>query len=409
VKAETLLTLEKFQMKKTLVALAALASVSAFAQSTVTLSGNFDVAYTNVGFSDIARTSTTTIQRAGATVSSLGTASTSNITLNALEDMGGGLKAQAYYEIDPRIGLVDGGASHFLAHSHFVGISGGFGAIKLGSIDSAAVIANGQQSALGTGVGSGYGVLQSLVFAPTRYNRAIKWESAVYNGLSGSVYYAPGITPSGTSTIEYAGLPLQRKVVEVGLAYANGPLSASFVNIATGSSDAASAVGTVTPMTTTAAVGSTSSNILTAKYEMGANTFYAGYNKGQTIGTAQSSSGLYWVPGLAAGLDTSGTRLGYKYTVGQWDFIASANKQKIATANPATAYVTRKVSGFRAVNNLSKTTAVYLGYEAYNTGTDLAQNGVDTMTVAANGSNATATGAQGGKYTLVSIGVKKAF
>jgi predicted porin len=383
--------------------------VSAFAQSTVTLSGNFDVAYTNVGFSDVARTNTTTIQRAGATVSSLGTASTSNITINALEDMGGGLKAQAYYEIDPRVGLVDGGTSSFSAHSHFVGISGNFGAIKLGSIDSAAVIANGQQSALGTGVGSGYGILQSNVIAPTRYNRAVKFESAVYNGVSGSVYYAPGIQSSGVSTIEYAGLPMQRKTLEVGLAYANGPLAASLVNVATGSSDASTAVGTVAPMTTTAAVGSTSTTILTAKYELGANTFYAGYNKGQTIGTAQSASGLYWTPGLAAGLDTTGTRLGYKYTAGAWDFIASMNKQKIATANPATAYQTRKVTGFRVVNNLSKTTAAYVGYEGYNTGTDLAQVGVDTMTVAANGSNATATGANGGKYTLVSVGIKKAF
>ena len=383
--------------------------MSAFAQSTVTLSGNFDVAYTNVGFSDVARTSTTTTQRAGATVSSLGTASTSMIILNALEDMGGGLKAQAYYEIDPRVGLVDGGSAGLGAHSHFVGISGDFGAIKLGSIDAASVIANGQQSALGTGIGSGYGALQSKVFADTRYNRAVKYESNVYNGLSGSVYYAPGIQPSGVATTAYAGLPMQRKVVEVGLFYANGPLSAAFVNIATGSSDTAAAVGAVAPMTTTAAVGSTSTNMLTAKYEMGANTFYAGYNKGQTLGTAESSSGLYYLPGLAAGLDTSGTRLGYKYTAGTWDFIASANKQKYATANPATAYITRKVTGLRIVNNISKTTAVYVGYEGYNTGTDLAGNSAAAQSQALNGATATAAGVDGGKFTLVSVGIKKAF
>ena len=381
-------------MKKTLVALAAVSAVSAFAQSTVTLSGNFDVAYTNVGFSDVARTSTSSITRSGSTVSSLGTASTSMIILNALEDMGGGLKAQAYYEIDPRVGLVDGSSAGLSAHSHFVGISGGFGAIKLGSIDSAAVIANGQQSALGTGVGSGYGILQANVIAATRYNRAVKWESNVYNGLSGSVYYAPGMTSANTTqTTAYAGLPYQRKVVEIGLAYANGPLSASFINVATGASDA-SAAGAVTPLTSAAAVASTSTNILTAKYEMGANTFYAGYNKGQTLGTAESNAGLYYTPALAAGLDTSGTRLGYKYTVGVWDFIASSNKQKIATATPATAFVTRKVTGFRVVDNLSKTTAVYVGYEGYNTGTDLSGN---------------AGSLDGGKYTLVSVGIKKAF
>ena len=167
-------------MKKTLVAIAALASVSAFAQ--VTLSGNFDIASTSVGFTD-PLDSTTLVKRKANTVSSYGTMSTSTINIMAEEDLGGGLKSAARIELDPRPSLNDGGAIGL--HSSYVGIMGSFGAVKLGRMDSAAVLANGQQSPLGTGVGSGYGILQANVFAGTRYKRSAKFESAVMNGISG--------------------------------------------------------------------------------------------------------------------------------------------------------------------------------------------------------------------------------
>jgi len=214
--------------------------------------------------------------------------------------------------------------------------------------------------------------------------------------LSGSIYYAPGIQPSGTTNVAYAGLPFQRKVTELGLAYANGPLSASWVNLAVGQSDTAAAAGTVTPVAQAAITNSSTTNILTAKYELGAHTFYTGYNKGATLGVTETTTGPYYLPASVPGRDTNGTRLGYKYTVGEWDFIASANKQKIANQDPATTFNTRKVVGLRVVDNLSKTTAVYIGYEGYTTGADLAANNA-------------AYASDGGKYTLVSIGVKKAF
>jgi len=377
-------------MKKTLVALAAIASISAYAQ--VTLSGNFDVAYSKVGFDDPLATTSLANRKAG-TVSSLGTASTSTINLMAEEDLGGGLKAAARMELDPRLSLVDGGA--LALHSTYVGIMGNFGAIKFGRMDSAAVLANGQQSPLGTGVGSGYSILQSNVIAATRYNRSLKFESATYSGISGSVMYTPGAQADGTSTTAYAGLPFQRSVTEVGLAYANGPLAASFINVATGSANAGVA-GTVNPLTyTTAATNpSTSTSILTAQYTLGNSSFHFGYNKGQTLGTVTSTSGLYLTPALAAGLDTTGRRIGYKYVMGDMDFIVQTGQQKIATTTASVAYNTRKVSGLRAVKNLSKNTAVYIGYEAYNTGTNLASTAVDL---------------DGGRYSITSFGIKKAF
>jgi predicted porin len=380
-------------MKKTLVALAALASVSAFAQ--VTLSGNFDIATTKVGFDDPLAT-TTLQQRKGTTVGSYGTASTSTINMMAEEDLGGGLKAAGRLELDPRASLGDGGA--LALHSSYVGIMGNFGAIKFGRMDSAAVLANGQQSPLGTGVGSGYSVLQSTVIAATRYNRSIKFESATYGGISGSVMYTPGVNGDGVTITSYAGMPIQRSATEIGLAYAQGPLAASFINLNTGAGNGTTTLGTVGPIayTTAALSPSTSTNILTAQYTMGNSSFHFGYNRGQTAGltSAVTTSGLYDVVAVAAGLDTSGRRLGYKYVMGDIDLIAQTGQQKIATTTASVAYNTRKVSGLRAVKNLSKNTAVYIGYEAYNSGTNLAS---------------TAASIDGGRYTITSLGIKKAF
>jgi predicted porin len=74
-------------MKKTLVALAALAATSAFAQSSVSISGNFDIgwkAQTHTG---------ATGQGATATGISDGAMAPNRITFDGTEDLGGGLKA----------------------------------------------------------------------------------------------------------------------------------------------------------------------------------------------------------------------------------------------------------------------------------------------------------------------------
>jgi hypothetical protein len=180
------------------------------------------------------------------------------------------------------------------------------------------------------------------------------------------------------------------------LAYAQGPLAATFINLNTGAGNGATTAGTVTPIayTTSALSPSTSTNILTAQYTMGNSSFHFGYNRGQTLGVAAATSGLYDNPTLAAGLDSSGRRLGYKYVMGDMDFIVQTGQQKYATTTASVAYNTRKVSGLRAVKNLSKTTAVYVGYEGYNTGTNLAT---------------TAAALDGGRYTTTSLGIKKAF
>ena len=119
-------------MKKSLIALAALAATASFAQSTVTLSGNLDFAVGNVSGNS-----------KGTTVSTRDvTSSTSVIRITAVEDLGGGMKATVLYGLDPRHLSNDNGAAAsntFGRDELFVGVSGGFGNIRLGSPNSIGV------------------------------------------------------------------------------------------------------------------------------------------------------------------------------------------------------------------------------------------------------------------------------
>jgi len=375
-------------MKKSLVALAALAATSAFAQSSVVLNGNLDIAFANVGASG--QTGTLTARK-GSTVTALAGSSTSTINITATEDMGGGMKGLARFEIDPRGFLVDGSA--LAAHQRFVGIEGGFGAIKVGAPDSAAVVwVNGYGSALGTATGSGYGQAHSRLIADTRYNRSVKYESPLMSGFQASVLYAPGMDRvDATAANAYGGLPFQRSVTELGASYQNGPLNIGFANLKGNDTDAAA---TVTP-TGAAGAKSTSTNMLGANYTVGNTTAYVGWNKGKTLGTTESASGVYYFPAVAAGTDTNGSRVGLKYVMGSTNFIVSQASQTIKNATEEK----RKVTGFRVTNELSKQTSIYLAYESYDTG---------KAYVAGGSASADAT-VHGGKYTVTAIGIRRQF
>ncbi len=110
-------------MKKSLVALAALAATGAFAQSTVTISGQVDVGVTNpIG------TQKTRIDQAAN--------GTNFINFAGSEDLGGGLRAtfRLQQRFSPESGLNDGTAGNrpTWQGETTVGLTGGFGAVRLG-------------------------------------------------------------------------------------------------------------------------------------------------------------------------------------------------------------------------------------------------------------------------------------
>jgi len=119
--------LEKIEMKKTLVAVAAMAAVTG-AMAQATIYGTIDAAYT----SQTAKTSATNTNK---TTSIGGTNNGgSAIGFKASEDLGNGLKASFQQEIglntDENGG--PGDAQGYENRNSFVGLSGGFGDLKIG-------------------------------------------------------------------------------------------------------------------------------------------------------------------------------------------------------------------------------------------------------------------------------------
>ena len=120
-------------MKKTLVALAALAVTSAFAQSTVTLSGVLDVGvtYSNTRQENVfpAPANFTNFNSIA-----IGRGNNNRIIFSGVEDLGGGLAATfaAQMRFEPSTGNVESNGRPIFQGETTVGLRGGFGALKLG-------------------------------------------------------------------------------------------------------------------------------------------------------------------------------------------------------------------------------------------------------------------------------------
>jgi len=226
-------------MKKSLIALAALAAVtSASAQSTVTISGKFGTSYeTPLG-------SEATIKgKANIAVSD------GDIGFLAVEDLGGGLKAGADMRLRVRgranvvaattqvvttAPVVATAQKYSVSAYHEVGrdgtvfLSGGFGTVTLGSVELGNGITprgfGGTNSTLPTDLNNG-GVLSANAYA-----NILQYSSPVMSGFSVQVVRADsiGTVGVGATTVAASGaetaLGLNANVI--GLTYANGPLTA---------------------------------------------------------------------------------------------------------------------------------------------------------------------------------------
>ena len=380
-------------MKKTLVALAAFASVSSFAQ--VVISGNIDFATARVGGTQNGVNGTTVS-------TTTGTSSTSVINIIATEDIGGGTMVTGKYGLDPRTLANDSGAvtvqssvsaggtysSTFtgLARDEaYVGIAGGFGNVRLGSPNSLGLESFLTASPAGTGIGSGYAQAtgyQTNSYVNTRYNRSARYDSAAMAGFTVSALYAPGADnlqePAngnpGTS-IAASLIPNARKTTEFNLKYAMGPLTANLTRIQQG----AQANGTGWYATGAGAgLNGTSINMFAANYVLGSTTLYGQYNLGQR---------------LADGLNVKGNIFGVKNTQGNVDLIAQYNSE--VTTSALNVDTRSTVIGVRADFNLSKTAAIYVGAEKWDTGT-------------AAGVLGTTAGVTGVR-NIISTGIRKAF
>ncbi|MCX7277355.1 MAG: porin [Burkholderiales bacterium] len=215
-------------MKKSLIALAVLASTgAAMAQSSVTLYGIVDVNLQSQKDEINAGTSNAVRQ----TSLSSGGVSTSRWGLKGSEDLGGGLKANFVLEngFDASTGAAAG--AQFNRQS-WVGVSGGFGELRLGNDYTARDDINGAAHAVFDSAFS------PSVFIESGYNsnpnNQIKYLTPSFSGFSGAVSYALGENKAKSASgnaegvaavnVQYAAGP-----VYVGIAYQEdkGPVAAS--------------------------------------------------------------------------------------------------------------------------------------------------------------------------------------
>lgn len=208
-------------MKKTLVALAAVAASSAFAQSSVTLYGVADV-WLGQAKGSFVNNSGLAGQPSQLLLNS-GGQSGSRWGLRGSEDLGGGLKAN--FVIEAGINLDTGTSAQGglpYGRQAYVGLSGGFGELRLGRQYTAYDDFRGATSTFGNNsfdatVGGGSWARVGYDYA-ARTNNTIRYSTPNLGGLSAALTYALGENKAvGVS----AGRTFALHVL-----YANGPLTA---------------------------------------------------------------------------------------------------------------------------------------------------------------------------------------
>lgn len=206
-------------MKKTVLALAALAAVSgsAFAQSSVTLYGVVDASLENVkGTDSVTRVSSDNL-------------ATSRLGVRGMEDLGGGLKAKFVLEsaVKSDTGANGGGTARFWDRGAWVGLGGDFGELRLGRTDSSIGVLAGNTSILG---GQAYDDFKIAgTFAGNDYRRvdnSITYLLPTFvEGLTAQVQYSTAVGTSATAGTETANVDTG-KAWGFNVAYAGGPFGA---------------------------------------------------------------------------------------------------------------------------------------------------------------------------------------
>jgi len=427
-------------MKKTLVALAALAATGAYAQ--VTLSGIMDAGYfTGNSYGQ----DYSLVDQNGAR--------TTAFRFNGVEDMGKGLKAHFQFEVQPLIIATDGnairnaagwgnsnatavsaagvvtdsdgasqsGAAGFQQSgltgkgNTYVGVQSAFGDIRFGTNNTASLAAhlNGA-GAWGTGVGSGYGfnIGSTSTNTYTRFESSIAYYSPVMSGFqvraltnfkNDSQY---GSTSGGTTARRPA-------VTEFGAQYANGPLQLNVAQIEFKTSpneSIASPTGgnnyTVVPsnVTTKRTTASASYDAKVARF----GVIYAAVTNdaGNTItpqAAATTAISLSTTPGAT---DTKAMMYNVQVPMGQWRFLGSTGFIEV-NASPESQAIGKKntITGVGVEYDLSKRTYLYARHqsgkaEAANASTTIVKGAV---------SGGAAAALSDPNYNLTAIGVSHAF
>lgn len=198
-------------MKKSLIALATLVAFAgaASAQSSVTIGG-----FVDLGVGKSTGTSDKGIQDGGG-------AGGSRLNFNAVEDLGGGLKAIAGFE--HRLRPDDGaqGNANFWGGYSFVGLQGGFGTVRVGRHYTSSFLQ--VQNQVDPFAGDTVATLRqaSMQIAPAK----VRFANGIGYGVTmGGLGLYADISEAGKDTNGNAAASIQKKPWSVAVTYGAGPL-----------------------------------------------------------------------------------------------------------------------------------------------------------------------------------------
>ncbi len=280
-------------MQKKIIALAiAGLSSAAFAQSTVTISGNMDMGYQNTNTQTAANGKDTQQQWAG------NGSSTSTIVFQGTEDLGGGLKAGFFLASDYTAGAQQAttavaGATPFANQlfnsQNFLSLSGNFGTVKFGTINHTSLEAEmGAQpfaTAIGSGVSAAFQRLNGRgtagnIFSTgatsgnvgarmVRAGNSFKYDTPTFSGFTATYNHV-----FKNDNDQYSSVGMQ----ELGLKYNNGPANVWLTTTKLDSGANTLGSGTAAaPVATTLINEVTKHNIIAGNYTFGPATVYAGW------------------------------------------------------------------------------------------------------------------------------------
>jgi predicted porin len=305
--------LEKFAMKKTLIALATLAAAgTAFAQSTVTLSGSINTGIMNTGAAG-----------AKSAVAHLGNGANA-INIASSEDLGGGLRGGFTGQIrytatggDANSSGTAAGSSLFHAANAFV--SGGFGTIRVGKIAEAgncgldpwgctggAGLSAAATNSAGTVIGRTAGAaVTGLIGAGTQAS-SVSFTTPTVSGFTAS--YQTTVTTRVN----------ERSVANI--TYVQGPLSLQFLQTENSANTGSNATLGITNAVTDANGKGTS---IGGSYNFGVATLSVWNAKTTAATTATNATALG-----GANIDRDVTAVGVTMPMGAYTLLAGYAKDK---------------------------------------------------------------------------------
>ncbi len=342
-------------MKKTLIALAALASIgSAFAQATITPYARIDLG--------VGATTVTGTPDAGLTAVN-GGYNTSTIGFKGESDIGGGSKAFAKAEIGFGPAGGTGWANNSWGRTGIVGVSGGFGAIQLGMdwspYDNAFNEAMDYNHFSAIGAAWGGGIHNDNGNDAANSGAAVghvQYTTPTVGGFNAVIMYAPSKdTTTGNST----------SYTSAGVNYSAGPLaiSAAMETVPTSNSFGSNAKagyvksdGTVVaPVAATlgASAGdgnNTTATVITIAYNLGVATVY---------GAFQSTKANGVLAGTGSATDT-GSAIGVKVPAGPVELSLGWAGEKTSGDLEST----RSAYAAQVLYPLGKQAKAYFGYRS---------------------------------------------